>query len=303
MELECILTEEVGHLPVIAEGQLVGICTRTDILHARRQQLDYEHRQPGWQPAFRRLRAQTDSHQSPERQEEKKVSSMRRYLIVANQTLGGQELMDAIHERMAAGPCQFYVLVPATDPNEFYGAVLDAYSGEVDDRGETLAHAHQRLERQLAMLRDAGAQADGEVGSPDPLKAIGAVVHKERFDEIILSTLPAGISRWLHMDLHHRVANHFDLPVTHVEAAHPRTDVDDVIEEGAVSAQTSTRPAAGPDRWPAASAQIAADLDELQRHIEQVRRDVAQFHDEGENTSSIKDRGKPIQCYKQACNG
>src|ERR1700730_10618796 len=189
---------------------------------------------------------------------------MRHYLIVANQTRGGQDLMDAIHERMAAGPCQFYVLVPATDPSDFFGAFLDAYSGEVDDRGDALVHAQQRLERQLAMLRDAGAQADGEVGSPDPLKAIGAVVHKERFDEIILSTLPAGISRWLHMDLHHRVAHHFDLPVTHVEAAQSKSNIDEA-EEGAVPSEHPTRPAADLET-PGTVAQLSADLDELDRH-------------------------------------
>lgn len=278
--LEQILTEEVGHLPVIADGRLVGMCTRTDILHARRQQLDHEHLQPGWQPALRRLRAQSHRHAIPERQQEKKVTSMRRYLIVANQTLGGQELTDAIHQRMAGGPCQFHVLVPATDPKDFYGTVLGAYSGAVTHQTDAVAHAHQRLDEQLALLRDVGAQADGEVGDPDPLKAIGTVLPKERFDEIILSTLPAGISRWLHMDLHHRLAHHFDLPVTHVEAAHPGDHVDET-EDQAVDNEGSTRHG-GPDQAPATASGITADLDELERHINQVRADVAKFHHQGE---------------------
>lgn len=65
-------------------------------------------------------------------------------------------------------------------------------------------------------LRSLGAVADGEVGDIHPLRAIGDVPAREDFDEIIISTLPQGISRWLKMDLPDRVARRFDLPVTHV---------------------------------------------------------------------------------------
>ena len=206
---------------------------------------------------------------------------MRGDLIVANQTLGGQELMHAIHERIAAGPCRFHVLVPATDRKDFYTAVVDAYSGDIDDQHAALGHAQKRLDQQLAMLRDVGAHADGEVGNPDPVKAIGTVLPKEHFDEIILSTLPTGISRWLHMDLHHRVAHHFEIPVTHVETLHFGA-IYHGIEGVGVTDKTAAGESAEADEKPPPAAQISADLDELERHIEQVRHEVAQFHHQGE---------------------
>ncbi len=130
---------------------------------------------------------------------------MRSYLVVANQTLGGEHLMTKVRERMAAGACRFHVVVPATPPSDH------AWT-----EGEARALAHSHLDAALARLRGLGAEVDGEVGDQNPLLAIGDALRAERFDEIILSTLPPGPSRWLKLDLPRRAADRFGLPVTHV---------------------------------------------------------------------------------------
>lgn len=134
---------------------------------------------------------------------------MRRYLVIANQTLGGETLRSVLRERIAAGECSFHVVVPATPS----GGHLTWTEGEAH------AVAGQRLDDALAWIRDAGAQADGEVGDPKPVQAIGDALRTHPVDEIILSTLPPGLSRWLRQDLPHRVERTFGIPVTHVVAA------------------------------------------------------------------------------------
>jgi len=133
---------------------------------------------------------------------------MRRYLVVANRTLGGGHLLDKVRECLAAGPCEFHVLVPAShDGRDFTWT-----------EGHDRAAAERRLVDALARFRSAGAQADGEVGDANPLEAMRDVLRRQRFDEIILSTLPPGVSKWLGQDLPHRVEKSFRLPVTHIVA-------------------------------------------------------------------------------------
>jgi cell pole-organizing protein PopZ len=140
---------------------------------------------------------------------------VRRYLVVANQTLGGEHLAEKVRGCLAAGPSRFHILVPATQPADH----------AVWTEGESRAIATQRLERALARFRDLGAEAEGEVGDERPLQAIADAVRDRDFDEVILSTLPPGLSRWLRQDLPHRVERTFDLTVTHVvgEAETSRT--------------------------------------------------------------------------------
>ena len=136
----------------------------------------------------------------------------RRYLIVANQTLGGEALMEAVRDRAGRGPATFHVLVPATDPGEH----------AIWTEGEARAVATRRLDETLQRLRALDVDPTGEVGDEDPLGAIGDVLRERSFDEVILSTLPPGISRWLRQDLPHRVQRAYDVPVTHVVAEVPR---------------------------------------------------------------------------------
>jgi hypothetical protein len=83
---------------------------------------------------------------------------------------------------------------------------------------EATAHAQHRLGQLLDELRRLGAEADGEVGHPDPLRAVSDELSSRSFDEVIVSTLPQPISRWLAMDLPHRLQRRFNLPVTTVIA-------------------------------------------------------------------------------------
>jgi hypothetical protein len=76
--------------------------------------------------------------------------------------------------------------------------------------------ARQRLDVELERLHEAGAQADGEVGDPDPFRAISETLKTRQFDEIILSTLPQARSRWWRQDLPSRVKQKVQLPVVHI---------------------------------------------------------------------------------------
>ena len=134
---------------------------------------------------------------------------MRRYLVIANRTLCEQHLLDEVHRRRVAEPgCRFHLVVPASHPN---GSFTDEQCWHL---------AEERLAEALDTLAAGGISATGEVGDANPVYAVGDVILRElgRFDEIILSTLPAGVSRWLHQDLPHRIHRWFELPVTTVVA-------------------------------------------------------------------------------------
>jgi hypothetical protein len=132
---------------------------------------------------------------------------MQRYLVVTNQTSGSTALFKRVRHCMAEGPCRFHVVVPAT-------AVHDRHSYAP---GDATTAARRNLDGALARFRAEGATATGEVGPADAFLAVQAALAREdRIDEIIVSTLPAGISRWLHQDLVHRLARATKLPVTHV---------------------------------------------------------------------------------------
>jgi hypothetical protein len=156
---------------------------------------------------------------------------MPRYLVVANQTLGGERLMDEIRSRIATGSSSFHVLVPFVPIDYKPGLAAmgntrltaSAYAGQVDRASEGAADraersAQLRLNELLGQIRAAGSEAKGEVGVADPVKAIDAAMAAEEFDEIIISTLPEGVSRWLRMDVPHRVQRKFSVPVTTVTA-------------------------------------------------------------------------------------
>lgn len=131
---------------------------------------------------------------------------MRRYLVVANQTLGADQLYEKVRECMGAGPCSFRIVVPATPPSDHLTWT----------EGEASGLAADRLERALAWFGELGAEVDGQVGDASPILAIRDALRDDMFDEIILSTLPPGISRWLRIDLPSRVRAEFGLPVSHI---------------------------------------------------------------------------------------
>jgi hypothetical protein len=129
-------------------------------------------------------------------------------LVVANRTAGSTELLEALRERAGGGPAHFHLVVPATPHGVSWAADMSA--GE-----ETAEHD---LEGALKRLRDLGLDADGEVGDPDPIAAVHDSAHFGDYDEVIVSTLPKHISRWLKLDLPRRVAHATGLPVKHVVA-------------------------------------------------------------------------------------
>ena len=151
---------------------------------------------------------------------------MRRYLVVANQTLGGRELREEIRKRVAAGDSSFYVLVPDTRAAHYHvvpaagglvpmPSLATGYGGPETDE-EATEEARGRLSRMLADLAESGVRAEGHLGSPRPLEAIEEALRDHDFDEVIVATLPKRISRWLGSDVPHQVERRFGLPVTTV---------------------------------------------------------------------------------------
>jgi hypothetical protein len=151
---------------------------------------------------------------------------MRRYLVVANQTLQAAELRDELRKRVSAGPCSFFVIVPDTKAAQYdpvaAGGVLPEpgmwwwatyYARPATDE-EATAQARERLRLMLDGLAGLGAPVEGDLGDSDPLTAIGKACAGRQFDEIIVTTLPRHVSRWLRADLPHQAERRFGLPVT-----------------------------------------------------------------------------------------
>ena len=129
-------------------------------------------------------------------------------LVVANVTAASAELVDALRARAEAGLAEFTLIVPATGGGR---AGREA--------------AERSLEAALQRLRDAGLEVQGEVGDPDPLIAVKEIWNPGEFDEIVVSTLPTGASKWLQVDLPHRIEKLTGgCQVTHVVAEPPRPE-------------------------------------------------------------------------------
>ena len=129
---------------------------------------------------------------------------MRHYLVVANQTLKQPELTEKIRTCIEAGPCDFFLLVPAT---RTHGPVRWTPA-------DAFAVARRRLESALERFRAVGADIVGDVGDPSPVVAIGEFARRRSFDALILSTLPVGPSQWLRGDVPVRIEQLFGIPVT-----------------------------------------------------------------------------------------
>jgi hypothetical protein len=132
-----------------------------------------------------------------------------RVLVVANKTAATPALLDAVRERAARGPCTFTLLVP--NPAHGLHSVVDP-----EDQSES--EAQQTIELALPLLEQAaGGPVESMIGVPFPLDAVQDAVNLHGFDEIIISTLPTRVSKWLHLDLPRKVAA-LGLPVTTVTA-------------------------------------------------------------------------------------
>jgi hypothetical protein len=130
-------------------------------------------------------------------------------LVVANRTAESPELLEALKKRAGDGDCTFTLLVPSTPHGVAWAADMHAGGDE--------AEQHRRAF--LDELRDEGLNVDdAKVGDPDPLAAIQDLCNFDDYDEVIVSTLPLHISKWLKIDLPHKVGHATGLPVTHVVA-------------------------------------------------------------------------------------
>jgi hypothetical protein len=128
-------------------------------------------------------------------------------LVVANETLVGTELVDAVRERATKGSIRVVVVAPVTQPREGYVVYRDSRR----------ASAWRRLERVLDALREAHVPAHGAVYDDEPLSAVKDVLASEEIDEIIVSTHPETKSGWLRRDLVGEVRKAAgDRPVQHV---------------------------------------------------------------------------------------
>ncbi len=142
-----------------------------------------------------------------------------RILLVANQTLGGEELTAAVRERVWDGATELWVVVPVTQTSNrvAVGATGFGPAHLAPDRSAAEV-AEGRLRDALYRFEHLGIPAGGEVSDKDPFSAVSDVLSREHFDEVIVSTLPTGLSHWLHIDLPSKVERGFGLPVTTVTA-------------------------------------------------------------------------------------
>lgn len=148
-------------------------------------------------------------------------------LVLANQTVASAALRSALAARVAAGTAHFYVLVPLIKPSAeaagwapmqspegiARGAIADAAA-----RDEATRRSIHRLQLLQNTIRDLGGEADGSVGPTNPVIAVKRLLPDHSFDEVVVSTLPAGISRWLRLDVPARIGRLTGLPVTTVTA-------------------------------------------------------------------------------------
>jgi hypothetical protein len=128
-------------------------------------------------------------------------------LVLANETIGGEKLLDAIRERAKRGDdVRFHVVVPQAKPR--FGNVV--YDDVVRDSAQV------RVDLALEFMSGEDIKATGEVGDPDPMNAANDAIAAEGLDEVIVSTLPAESSGWLRRDLPERLREETGLPVDHV---------------------------------------------------------------------------------------
>ncbi len=139
---------------------------------------------------------------------------MAEILVLANETIGGKNLLDAVRERHAQGNARFHVVVPQTRPR--HGNVI--YDEAVRDSAQV------RVDLALAFMREESIDGRGEVGDGDPLNAAHDAIAAHGISEIIVSTLPASTSGWMRRDLIEALESDTGLPVQHV--------VVDLDEEG-----------------------------------------------------------------------
>ena len=131
---------------------------------------------------------------------------MAEILVLANETIGGEALLDAVRARHGQGDARFFVVVPQSRPR--HGNVI--YDDVVRDSAQV------RVDLALAFMREEGIEGAGEVGDGDPYNAAMDAIGHRRISEVIVSTLPTQASAWMQRDLIEKLQDESALPVQHV---------------------------------------------------------------------------------------
>ena len=131
---------------------------------------------------------------------------MANVLVVANRTAESEELQQALKDRAAKGDSpKFTLVVPSAH------GLAKAANPDAD-----IPEAQGHVDNAVATLRAAGLDVEGRLGDPDPVAAVQDAHNTGSFDEVIVSTLPTHLSKWLRVDLPRKAAHATGLPVTHV---------------------------------------------------------------------------------------
>jgi hypothetical protein len=133
-----------------------------------------------------------------------------RVLVVANRTAESPELLEALKKRAGEGDCVFTLLVPATPHGIAWAADMFAGGEEAEEHRQAFV---QELRAEGLDVKEA------KIGDPDPLAALQDECNFNEYDEVIVSTLPLHISKWLRVDLPRKAKAATGLPVTHVVAS------------------------------------------------------------------------------------
>lgn len=140
-------------------------------------------------------------------------------MVVANETLVGAHVTKRLHELHEVEPIDVLVIVPATGKSS----------------SAAIKRANENLERGLEAMRKLGIEAEGRIGDADPMAAVtNAMRSKPGVNLILVSTLPLGKSRWIAMDLPHRIRRRFDVGVEHLEGAPTDTEAPAASDDRAV---------------------------------------------------------------------
>ena len=193
---------------------------------------------------------------------------MSRVLVVANRTVGGRKLLEAVRERHGAGEAEFHLVVPLEKPRHGH-VIYDAAAADA---------AQVRINLAVAYLRQMGIEITASVGDEDPYTAALDAVMDHRPDEIIVSTLPEARSGWLRRDLVERIEGDVDVPVRHV--------VTDLAEERLavhVTLVLANRTAVSDDL-------IAVLRDQAQRDEDRVFICVVPLEADASGTAGARDR-------------
>jgi hypothetical protein len=150
---------------------------------------------------------------SPTASEPEMCPEPKKVLVVGTRTAACPELVDALTDRALRAPTRFTLVVPTTPHG--WAWMADMHSGGVD--------AERYLDVAVERYREAGLDVESaHLGDPDPIAAVMDAIHFAYYDEVIVSTLPRTLSKWLRMSLPHRIGGVTGLPVTHVVGTQTR---------------------------------------------------------------------------------